>query len=611
MATSVGTLTDTRLTGDRPLARLIRSAEAVLATAAAAVLALLLALVLVAVARRYLLGGGLAWSTELAVWLHAGLIALGAPLAAAGALAMRCEVLTGRLAGRARAAAGAAADGVVVHAGLVLLSGGWAAAGLVGGQSSILGAPEWWRHGAFAAAGGLTALLALLRAVEARGLPAAAAALALGAGGWALSHAGIVWEVTLPSLAAVGLALAALLIGAPFPHALLAAASLSHPLGGLLPEPAIAQNAVAGVSGFLLLAIPLFLLAGGLLTVGDLGSRLVRLAAALVGHRRGGLAQAVLLTSVLFSGASGSSIANAAFSAKLMGPTLVARGYDPPRVAATVAASSLLDNLIPPSIAFLILAAATDLSVGGLMTGGLAAGLLLAAVLAAVIHLTSAPGRAGAPADRAERLAALKGAVPVVGLGLVVLLGIRLGIVTTTEASALAAAYALGATVLLSRPAPAELAGAFRRAAVETASIGLLIAASAPLTFLLAVDQVGVALAGWVAAVASDPVAVMLLLNLLLLLAGTVLDVGPGILLLAPLLTPVAEGAGIDPLLFGVVLVANLMIGALTPPVGVLVFVAAGVMGLRPDDVFRAQRPLLAALVAALLAGAAAVAVLG
>lgn len=588
----------------------MRLVEGTLAAAAGAVLVALLLLVLAAIARRYLLGGGLAWSVELSVWLHAALIALGAPLAAAGTLAMRCELLTGRLAGRPRIAAEAFADGVVVHAGLVLAAGGIAAAGRLGGQSPILGVPEWWRYAAFGAAGVLTVAVTLLRAVDRRGIAGMLAASALGAGGWALSHAGMAWPVTLPGLAATALALLALLAGAPLPHALLAAASLAQPLGSLLPEPAIAQNAVAGVGSFLLLAIPFFLLAGGLLTQGDLGERLVRLAAALVGRRRGGLGQTVLLTSVMFSSASGSSIANAAFSARLLGPTLVARGQPAPRVAATIAAASMLDNLIPPSIAFLILAAATELSVGDLLTGGLVAGLLLAGVLAAVIHLTTS--REALPlvavADDAGRAAALVAALPVVGLGVVVLLGIRLGLVTTTEASALAVAYALLATVALNRPPLGELAATFRRAAVETAGIGLLIAASAPLTFLLALDQTGAVLAGWVAAVSTEAVAVMLLLNLMLLLAGTILDTGPGILLLAPILLPVATAAGIDPIGFGVILVANLMVGALTPPVGVLVFVTAGVMGLRPDAVFRAGRALLAALVAALFLGAIVVA---
>ena len=149
-----------------------------------------------------------------------------------------------------------------------------------------------------------------------------------------------------------------------FPIHYLVGVSLAVPFGALLPEPALVQNTVVGVSKFLLLAIPFFLLAGGLLTEGGLADRLVRFAATLVGHMRGGLAQTALVSSAMFSGASGSSVANAAFGAKVMVPALVSHGYGLPRAAAIVAATAMLDNIIPPSIAFLILATATNLSVG-------------------------------------------------------------------------------------------------------------------------------------------------------------------------------------------------------------------------------------------------------
>src|SRR5690606_33102760 len=166
---------------------------------------------------------------------------------------------------------------------------------------------------------------------------------------------------------------------------------------------------------YLLLAIPFFLVAGTLLTASGVADQFVRFAAALVGHRRGGLAQTTLLSRVLLSGASGSSVANAAFGATTFQPDLAKRGYPPAQAGAIVAATSVLDNVIPPSIAFLILAAATNLSVGKLLVGGALAGAVMAACLAVAFHLTTEECQARIPASAQERLQALIAAVPALG----------------------------------------------------------------------------------------------------------------------------------------------------------------------------------------------------
>jgi tripartite ATP-independent transporter DctM subunit len=590
---------------------LVRGAAQLLRRAAGLVLAVLLALVLASVTARYVFATSFLGADELAIWLHVALIAIGAPLVSGSALAMKLDSLTVRLPPAARWMADLLADAVVVHAGLVLASGSMTAIALIGGTSPSLGLPEWVRYAFMLFAGGGTVLAAGVQATAQRGGRWALLAVALGvasytAGTWLLAE-----PVGSPSLVASLVALAALAIGAPTAHALILGASLAIPFGSLLPEPAIVQNAVSGISGFLLLAIPFFLLAGGFLTEGGLAHQFVRLAAALVGHRRGGIAQTTLLTSVFFSGASGSSIANAAFGAKVMVPALTARGYPPPQAAAIVAATSLLDNIIPPSIAFLMLATAvTNLSVGSLMVGGFFAGLVLAAALAIALHLTAREAAMpSARATGAQRLRALRDALPALGLACVVVLGIRFGVVTTTEAAAVAALYALVVCCAMRTISPATILRVLEDAAVETAAIGLLIAASAPFTFLLAVDQVGDVTTEWLAAFGNNPAMFMLISNLVLLVAGMALDTGAGILLFGPLLIPVAAAMGIDPVHYGVILVINLMIGGLTPPVGMLVFVSAGLTGVSADSVFRACNPLLLALIAAmaLLAAAAVI----
>ena len=574
---------------------------AALEWAGAAVLALLFCLVMLAVTRRYLFGAGLVWSDELAVWLNVLLVAIGMPVAVTGALAMRFDVLVRILPPAARRLADILADAVAVHATLVIALGGAAVAAQVGGVSTVLGLPEGLRFGAFAAGGALTLVVLLWRAASEQSFLAMLAAGLAGTGLYLAANSGAGFAVATPSLIAALVAATGLLAGAPLPFALLSGVSLSGAFGGLLPEPAMVQTTVSGLSKFLLLAIPFFLLAGELLTAGGLAERLVRFAAALVGHWRAGLAQTTLVASVLFSGASGSSVANAAFGAKVMGPALVARGYPPAKAGAIVAGVSMLDNIIPPSIAFLILASATSLSVGALLVGGVVAGAVLTVALAIGIHLTVRETAAPAlRASRAERLAGFTGALPAIGLGVVVVVGIRFGVVTVTEASALAVAYALVTCLALRTLDWRGVAAALRKASGEAAAVGLLIGASAPFAFLLAVDRVSDAMAGLVTAFGGGPYAVMLLANLVLLVAGLFLDIGAAILLLAPLLLPVAIAAGLDPVQFGVVLVVNLMIHGLTPPLGILVYVVSGIMRVPAAAVFRAVLPLLASLLAAL-----------
>ena len=586
-----------RPAAERALARLVTGLEML----GALILAALFLVVMAAVLRRYLLGSGFLGADELAIWLHVALVAVGAPLAATSALAMRLDVFVRLLPAAGQRIARILADAVTVQGALVLCLGGAKVALLVGGTSTVLALPEWLRFAAFAIGGGLTVLLVAGRSALERGVAAALGSLCLGLAFYGLAQLAPVFVTETPSLVAAGVAALALVLGAPIPHALLAGMSLSLAFGSTLPEPAIVQNAVSGVSKFLLLAIPFFLLAGELLTAGGLAERLVRFAAALVGHWRAGLAQTALLASVLFSGASGSSVANAAFGAKVMAPTLIARGYPPAKAGAIVAGVSMLDNIIPPSIAFLILASATNLSVGALLVGGFVAGGVLALALAVGIHLTMRGATDAAPrASREERAESFIRALPAIGLGVVVVVGIRFGVVTVTEASALAVAYALIVCLGLRSLSTGGVAIALRKAATEAAAVGLLIGASAPFAFLLATDQVSDLLAGLVTMLGSGPFAVMLMANLLLLVAGLVLDIGAAILLLAPLLLPLAVTAGLDPVQFGVILVVNLMIHGLTPPLGILVHVVSGILRVPAGAVFRAVLPLLASLLVAL-----------
>lgn len=588
-----------RLPLERVAGQVARAIETALSFGLAAVLVLLLALVLVSVVLRYVFSTGVVGAEEAAIWLFGALVAAGLPLGLSGPLAMRLDALLRVLPGPWLAPSQLVADAFTMIAGLSLLAGGTSAAGLIGSTSVALGLPDWLRPAGLAAGGGLLiALLILKRFSEGRAIPVLLSSV-LAACAYACVQ-GLTIDLSWPpSLIALLIAGFGLALGAPLAHCLLAGAFLVVPFGSSLPEGAIVSTATSGLSRFLLLAIPFFLLAGGLLTTSGAAGHLVRLAASLVGHRRGGLAQTALLTSVFFSGASGSSVANAAFGATTFFPQLVQNGYRREQAGAIVAATSVLDNVIPPSIAFLLLAAATDLSVGALLVGGIYAGLLMALCLAVAIHVANRHTAPVPAATNRERSRAFVSAIPALGLVLVVVTGIRLGVVTTTEAAALAAFYAL-LLVIAAGSRVRGMVSTFRQAASEAAAVGLLIGAAGPVTFLLAVDDVATLVTTLVTAFGSHPLPVLLLCNLVLLGVGLVLDIGAAILLLGPILLPAAVAAGIDPVHFGVILVVNLMIGGLTPPVGILVFVVSGLTGIEAASLFKAVSPYLAALLAAL-----------
>lgn len=577
----------------------LKAIEATLGVLAAGVLAGLLLIVLTSVCLRYFFSTGLVGAEDAGIWLHVALIALGAPLSLKSALAMRLNVFVRVLPERLALVAEVFADVFTVLAALILIFGGAGIVVMLGGVSPTLGVPEWIRFGFLGAGGGLILLVLLLqRTTEGKAI-AALVSIALGTALY-FGVPEVLFDMDLPpSLFLALVAGLGLVLAAPLAHAFLAAAYVAIAFGSSLPEPAIVSTTVTGMSKFLLLAIPFFLLVGGLLTASGVANQLVRFAASMVGHRRAGLAQTTLLTSVLFSGASGSSVANAAFGASTFQPELVRHGYPPAQAGAIIAATSVLDNIIPPSIAFLIFAAATNLSVGSLLVGGFFAGALMAICLAVAIHLT-VRGQVTQPrATTSQRWQTAASAIPAFGLGIIVVLGIRIGIVTTTEAAAVAVLYAF-LLALWARIGFSALFSAFRQAATEAAAIGLLIGTAGPFAFLLAVDDISGLVSEFTTMLGGSALAVIILSNLVLLAVGLVLDIGAAILLFGPILLPAAVSAGIDPIHFGVIIVVNLMIHGLTPPLGMLIFVVSGVTRVPASALFRAVLPYLVALLISL-----------
>ncbi len=592
-----------------------RLAQAVLAgldrltgTVAALALVALIAIIFANVVGRYGFNSSLTWAAEAAQWLFVSVIFLAVPLAHRARMHLSIGFLVGRLPAGLQGFAEFLADLVIAFATVMLLFGGGQLIATLGGTSYVLDLPVWVKFAVIP----VTCLLGLvylaLRGLDEgrhlwRGPAAILAAFALY---WAMPASGLIDLAGLDPAAVLGVAfLGAMALGTPVSFAMLFAVFLANEAGGMMPPAATVQTMVNGSSKFLLLAIPFFITAGALMNAGGLTTRLMDFAFKLVGHFRGGFAQVNIVSSGLYAGISGSSYSEAALGSKLLVPQMVRHGYSPAFSCAVTAASATLPNVIPPSIALLILAAVSNLSVGSLWLAGIGPGLVMGGALMLCVYAIARRrgyGQANERAGYRERGRAAVKATPVLLLAVLIIGGIRFGVVTPTEAGVLAVVYAWILGMLVYRAYDARgLWECLRTAAVEAALVGLLIGAAAPFAFLLVVEQVPQALAGTITGLSADPIVVLLLVNLLMLVFGMVLDIGAAILILTPLLMPAVTALGVDPIHFGLVIVVNLMLGGLTPPVGMLVFIT-GTMSRTPvHDIFRAMYPLLAALFAALL----------
>lgn len=592
-----------------------RSAKGVLAgldrltgSVAALALLVLIGIVFANVVGRYVFNSSLTWAAEAAQWLFVGIIFLAVPLAHRARMHLSIGFLVGLLPPRLRVLAEFLADVVIAFATLMLLFGGGKLIATLGGISYVLDLPVWMKFAVIPVTCILGLVYLALRGLDEnlhvwRGPAAIAAALALY---WAMPVSGQISLVGFDPAAVMAVAfVTAMALGTPVSFAMLFAAFMANQAGGTMPPAAVVQTMVNGSSKFLLLAIPFFITAGALMNAGGLTNRLMDFAFKLVGHFRGGFAQVNIVSSGLYAGISGSSYSEAALGTKLLVPQMVRHGYSPAFSCAVTAASATLPNVIPPSIALLILAAVSNLSVGSLWLAGIGPGLVMASALMLCVYVIARRrgyGRATERVSYVERARAAVHSAPVLVLAILIIGGIRFGVVTPTEAGVLAVVYSWILGMLVYRAYDSRgLWVCLRTAAVEAALVGLLIGSAAPFAFLLVVEQVPQGLTEAIMGLSSEPILVLLLVNLLMLAFGMVLDIGAAILILTPLLMPAMVALGLDPIHFGLVIVVNLMLGGLTPPVGMLVFIT-GTMSRTPvHAIFRAMYPLLAALLAALM----------
>ena len=405
--------------------------------------------------------------------------------------------------------------------------------------------------------------------------------------------------------AALGLSLAILfLLGVPIAVAIGLASVIGIEVQGRLPLLLVAQRMFTGIDSFPLMAIPLFILAGNLMSAGGISLRLVELAKSIVGGVQGGLACTCVLTCMLFASVSGSSVATTFAIGAILIPAMASHGYPKPLAASIQASSAELGVLIPPSIPLILYGVSTDTSVGQLFIAGIGPGFVVAGTLMAlVLAICRVRGIGLDDGDGRQPFgAALIAATPALLVPVVILGGIYSGVFTPTEASAAAVAAALVVGMGLYRELhPRDLPAILTRTVISTSVIMIIIAAASLFSFLVTRSGLPNDVAAWFRDVFESRVAFLLVVNLLLLVVGMFIETSAAILVLAPILTPIAVAYGVDPVHFGLVVVVNLALGMITPPLGVNLFAACAVAEIPVERIIPQLVWFVGAVLAALM----------
>ena len=396
----------------------------------------------------------------------------------------------------------------------------------------------------------------------------------------------------------LGSLLIAMAIGIPIAYSLLLSGIALMWHLDLFDAQILAQNVINGADSFPLLAVPFFMLAGEIMNVGGLSKRIVKLALAVVGHVPGGLGYVAIMAAVILAAVSGSAVADAAALASLLLPIMVAAGHDKARSAGLIASAGIIAPVIPPSIGFVIFGVAANVSISKLFLAGIVPGVLLGIALAITWWWLVRREKVAPPAraSRAEVLKALRESVWALGLPVIILVGLRMGVFTPTEAAVVAAVYALFVAMVVYRELSLrQLADIFQAAARTSAVVMFLVAAAMVSAWLITVADLPSKIISMLEPFMDNQTLLLVAIMLLVMIVGTAMDMTPTILILTPVLMPVVKAAGIDPVYFGVLFVINNAIGLITPPVGTVLNVVAGVGRISMSDVTRGVMPFMLA----------------
>ncbi|MDJ0684995.1 MAG: TRAP transporter large permease [Alphaproteobacteria bacterium] len=390
-----------------------------------------------------------------------------------------------------------------------------------------------------------------------------------------------------------------LLIGAPVFFAMLAAPGAMLLVEGMNRDLALMyRNIFNGIDSFPLMAIPFFMLAGELMNKGGITMRLVAFSQSLMGHLRGGLAHVNVLSSMLFAGLSGSAVADTSALGSMLIPAMEKNGYSRKFAAAITAASSVIGPIIPPSGIMIIYAYVMEVSVAALFAGGILPGIMVGGGLMLVTAFMARSGDFPIASERAswgERGQAFWKAILPLMTPVIILGGILGGVFTPTEASAVAVAYALFIGFFFLRTLKlSDLPPIFLRAALTSSVVLLLVGAAMAFKTVVSLSHVAEDMASWILTLSQNPYLLLFLINILLFIVGMFLDAGPAIIILGPILGPIFVQLGIDPIHFAIIMSVNLTVGLATPPMGLVLFVASSVSGVRVEQISKAILPFLA-----------------
>ena len=397
-----------------------------------------------------------------------------------------------------------------------------------------------------------------------------------------------------------------MLLAIPVGHALVIAAGVTLAWQAELPLMIVAQQMYQQTQSFPMLALPFFMMAGSLMLGGKLGEELLNFATKAMQRWRGGPLSTTVVASVVFGGVSGSAVANASALGSVLIPWQKKQGYPAGLCAANNATSAIIDILIPPSIPLILDSLVSGVSIADLFTAGILPGILLAGGLILTCSLI-ARRRGILSEDPAVsrmqllKLAALSG--PALMMPILILLGLRFGIATPTEISVLAVVYALALSAFFYRDLTwKRFYHSLIESGIATGVVMLVIMGSAIVGWILTFDQVPTRFAEWVTATISNPLLVILAMNILLLIVGMPLDLPPAILLLGPIFVPLAASIGLDPVQLGIIMVLNLGIGLYTPPIGTTLFISSSIARASLADTTRELWPFLGVSMLILLA---------
>jgi C4-dicarboxylate transporter, DctM subunit len=358
---------------------------------------------------------------------------------------------------------------------------------------------------------------------------------------------------------------------------------------------ALPQRMMAGVDQFILLTIPLFLLAGMLMNVGGITDRIVGFARAMVGHRKGGMSSVTVLSAGFFAGISGSATAEASALGSILIPAMQRQGIPPAYAAALVGVSAVVGPIIPPSITMIVYGVLSGASIGQLFLAGVAPGLLI--VLGLLLYASWRARREGFPVTPkmgwTERRAATLRTLPALILPLIIVVGIKAGIFTPTEAAAVAVIYALLIGFIYRDLTVARVWDAMIATTLASSAILFITAMASIVAFVFTLEQVPATIAAAVLSISDNPIVILIMLNIVLLILGMFLEPISILILTMPILMQFLKIIGMDPVQFGVMVVLNVVIGMATPPVGILLFIVCATSGQPLTAVAKEALPLI------------------